>query len=543
MRIEEFGDLEIAVGDFAAEYVARHVYSMSIGGRSNNTRSIFKYPKTHFILRRLRAVCKELGEPFEPTPAVAAWFKKRELQYKLRLGSLMAPIPETALTPRAHQLRCYNFARHLPSCMLSVAMSGGKSKIALDLITNLRERKVLVVCPNKVLPVWPIEHAKHRTDGTPGILVPYGSAIERAQEAADFFRDNGDTGIIVVNYQMVWREPFASWAMAQSWDRIVLDEIHNIKAPGGKASVFLFRLGQRAKARIGLSGTVIADRPPDMYAQFRFLDCGIFGTSYQNWDNEYVIRNPYLPQKIDGYKNEPVMMKKFYSITYEVGDGEIDLPPETEMRRYAEFESAEMSRYKKFSKTGVLLLKDYDLVADNSLAKYGRLQQMTGGTILVRGEKAHQNREFFFSDAKAKLLAETVTEINKPFVVCYRYDADREIVMKAVEAAGHTPGEISGRRNDYVDWLAGKFSCIVVQASAAAEGVDLTRAKFVVFYSYSLSLKDFTQLKRRVRRSNQKDPVGYIYLMVKGTIDEIIVDALEGKHDVIQYLQTMNREG
>jgi superfamily II DNA or RNA helicase len=60
--------------------------------------------------------------------------------------------------------------------------------------------------------------------------------------------------VIVINYDSAWRSPFAEWALKQKWDLVVADEIHRCKAPGGKASRFLARLGQATRFRLGCSG-------------------------------------------------------------------------------------------------------------------------------------------------------------------------------------------------------------------------------------------------------------------------------------------------
>src|SRR5207302_255726 len=81
----------------------------------------------------------------------------------------------------------------------------------------------------------------------------------------------------VLNYDSAWRSPFAEWALKQKWDLVVADEIHRCKAPGGKASRFLARLGKAARFRLGLSGTPMPHSPLDVYAYYRFLDPRIFG--------------------------------------------------------------------------------------------------------------------------------------------------------------------------------------------------------------------------------------------------------------------------
>src|SRR5690606_42059487 len=58
----------------------------------------------------------------------------------------------------------------------------------------------------------------------------------------------------------------SEFLLGRAWDMVILDESHKIKAPGGKASLFCARLGQRAVNRLILTGTPMPHSPLDIYA-------------------------------------------------------------------------------------------------------------------------------------------------------------------------------------------------------------------------------------------------------------------------------------
>ena len=112
---------------------------------------------------------------------------------------------------------------------------------------------------------------------------------DEAQRKINLAKARGVPVVVVINYDSAWRTPFAEWALKQKWDLVVADEIHRCKAPGGKASRFLARLGKAARFRLGLSGTPMPHSPLDVYGYFRFIDATIFGWSYNRFRQHFAV--------------------------------------------------------------------------------------------------------------------------------------------------------------------------------------------------------------------------------------------------------------
>ena len=66
-----------------------------------------------------------------------------------------------------------------------------------------------------------------------------------------------------------------------------------------------------------------------------------------------------------------------------------------------------------------------------------------------------------------------------------------------------------------------------MQISAGGVGVDLTRARYSIFYSLSFSLGEYDQALARVHRPGQTRPVEHIHLVARNTVDVKIMRALE----------------
>ena len=96
---------------------------------------------------------------------------------------------------------------------------------------------------------------------------------------------------MVVNYESAWR--LEKELLAYNADLIIADEAHKLKENRSKQSKGLHTLGDKARFKLLLTGTVITNRELDVFSQYRFFNPQIFGTSF------YAFRNQYFD--MDGY--------------------------------------------------------------------------------------------------------------------------------------------------------------------------------------------------------------------------------------------------
>ncbi|MFH1184487.1 MAG: DEAD/DEAH box helicase [Chloroflexota bacterium] len=175
---------------------------------------------------------------------------------------------------------------------LHAGMGCGKSKVCIDSIISYDFHKTLILCPSSVVRVWPGEFAKYAAgpvelvalDASVGSIAKRVKAAEMAAKRAAALKR---PLVVVINYEAAWREPFAGWAAGMEWDLVVGDELHRCKAPAGKASKWVEGLRAKARHMVGLSGTPMPWGPTDIFAQFRALDPGIFGSSMTRFRLRY----------------------------------------------------------------------------------------------------------------------------------------------------------------------------------------------------------------------------------------------------------------
>ncbi len=212
-----------------------------------------------------------------------------------------------------HQREALTFVKDKPGSMLAMEMGTGKSKVAIDLMDAQDYRRVLILCPLSVVAgVWPGELTKHSRAPWTVLPLAHGSVKDK-QAQAEMALASAERVAVVINYESAWREPFGSWAKKQKWDLVVMDESHRCKSPGGVASRYCSRLSDRIPQRLALTGTPMPHSPLDIYAQYRALDKGIYGTSYFRFKSRYAVMGGWSNQQVVGYQHQEEFQEKLYS--------------------------------------------------------------------------------------------------------------------------------------------------------------------------------------------------------------------------------------
>jgi SNF2 family DNA or RNA helicase len=442
--------------------------------------------------------------------------------------------------PWRHQVEAFQFTmerlvRGAGATLLALEMGVGKTLVALMVLAALAAKRILICCPLRVVPVWEQQIERHLD--LPLIVVTLddsaGSVANKTKLAEEKLRLAEVTGrplVVVINYDSVWRAPFAEWAEKQQWDLIIADESHRLKAPGGKASLAFKRLRPHARGRLALTGTPMPHSPLDVYAQFRFLSQTIFGPSFAAFRQKFAVMGGFQRKQVTGFQCLDELEALMRTITYRVSKDVLDLPPQTHVTYHCELSREAQRIYRDLEEDFVAEVLDGRITASNAMVKLLRLQQVAGGWVKTDDGQHHR-----VDSAKEKLLADTLEDIgsNEPVVVFCRFHADLDAVHEAAKSAGYQSLELSGRRDELKRWQSGDAQVLAVQISAGGVGVDLTRARYSIYYSLSFSLGEYDQALSRVHRPGQTRPVEHIHLVARNTVDTKIMRALEKRAEVV----------
>lgn len=452
-----------------------------------------------------------------------------------------------------NQEEAVQFALSHSACMLDMEMGTGKTRSALDTVFERKDvRKILIVCPKAVIPVWRENLNKfHKWDDWQCWDLQKGTIKKKAADLELWEESFGDLEyfgklFVVVNYDIVWKQDMGAYLYTRTcFDMIILDESHRAKAAGTKVSKYLAMIGKRAKYRMCLSGTPMANSPLDVYGQYRFLDPSIFGTNFSRFQDQYAIMGGPERRFVVGFKNQNELNEKFRSIAYTCKMDDIKdrlklpdvLPPIT---RYVNLPAKDMKTARDLGKEFIAECGSGNVVVNNALVKMLRLQQISSGFCLTQEDPFSDAKPEELNTAKQDGFLDILSDMSPlaSLVVFAVFRHDIGVIIESARKSKREVFELSGQKNELEEWKkADPGAIIVVQIQSGAEGVDLTKANHAVYYSLPHSLALYNQSMARLYRPGQTRPVSFIHLLAEDTIDVSMYDSLVHKKDVIEAIK------
>lgn len=430
---------------------------------------------------------------------------------------------------------------------LLMEMGTGKTLVSIAVAGCMYQhdkvKRVLVVAPLSIHSVWEEEFAQY-SDFPYSMTILKGTATKKRQQLKKLPSEG--LQVVVVSYESAWR--LEKELLAYDADLVIADEAHKMKENRTSQSKGMHHIGDKAKYKLLLTGTVITNRELDVFSQYRFLNPQVFGTSF------CMFRNRYFDMM--GYGNHtPVFRKcttddflqKLHSVAYRVTKEEcLDLPAITEEVRIVELAAFAAKIYSAVEAESYAKLAESEVTTTNILTRIMRLSQITGGHLT--GDEGIVNVVGYDKlNALSDILDAAMAE-EKKVVIMARFIVElyaiQELLLERKIGYAVVHGGIMDRGKQ-IQRFQHDDNCrvFVGQIAAAGLGITLTAASTMVFFSMDYNMSNFEQAKARIHRAGQKENCHYIYLVCKGTIDGKVLYALQKKVDLAKMLVDDYRNG
>ena len=304
-------------------------------------------------------------------------------------------------------------------------------------------------------------------------------------------------------------------------------------------------MGKKCRVRRIATGSPITNSPLDLYSQFAFLDKQILGCgSYYAFRNVFAnieritTRQGQSFDKIISYKNLPILSKRIEDFSFRVTKKEcLDLPDKIYITRDVELTPEKKKLYKEMKNLSFTMYEDDIMSVQVALTKILRLHQILCGSYTTdEGEvKPIPNN-------RTTALEEVLEECSGKVIIWANYLQNIEDIKKMLtEKYGeesfvvYTGATSSDSRVDAISLFQNANSPVrffVGNVQTAGRGITLTAAQTVIYYSNNYSLEMRQQSEDRAHRVGQVNPVTYIDLVVRESLDEKIIRALLAKRNI-----------
>lgn len=432
---------------------------------------------------------------------------------------------------------------------LFVPMGAGKTVsvlTALDTLSLLDDVfPVLVVAPLRVArSTWPDEiakwaHLKHLT-----VSVITGSIAQR-WKALDT-----DADIVCINYDnLVW----LAEACGDRWPFkvIVADEATRLKGfrtrQGTQRAKALAKYAHKTARYIGLTGTPAANGLQDLWALAWFVDKGerlglTFKAFTDRWFQSIATTAGFTMIKPLAHAQREIEDKlKDICLSIDLSQ-HIDIREPVVNTIEVQLPVAARKIYDQMEREMFAeLRKDKDIAAFSAAAKTMKCLQIANGAVYTdetgAWEEIHQ--------AKLDALESIVEEANgMPVLVAYHFKSDLARLQKRFRSGRVLDADPKTIR----DWNAGKIPVLFAHPASAGHGLNLQDgSNILAFFSLNWNLEERLQIIERIGPARQAQsghdrPVFIHNIIAKGTIDELVLQRVEGKRDVVTLiLEAMRR--
>lgn len=447
------------------------------------------------------------------------------------------PNLQAKLTAFPYQNDAFEAVKDLEYAAIFHEQGLGKTKIAIDLLLywlkNTSIDTVLVVTKKQLVANWLREFKTHTS------LKP---AVLNTDKQNNYYTFTGPARVVVTNFEVLVGEKnrFSLYLKSRNV-AIIIDESAKLKNPEANLTQTFFDLAPLFQKRVIMTGTPVANRPYDIWAQIYFLDHGLsLGSDFSEFKRATDLSNK-LAESSELQKHFEDTLSKIYnkiqkfSVRETKNSGIISLPDKVFIRESADFLPRQKDLYDKIrEELKVEVIQDGEITEDDSSASVKRLLrlvQVTSNPRLVdesyRGESA--------KEAVLDRLIHQIIDAGEKCIVWTSFIENVDEFTQRYSEYGsvkiHGGMRMQDRNQSVERFRTEGYNVLFATPASAKEGLTLTMANHVIFYDRGFSLDDYLQAQDRIHRISQKKTCYIHNIIINDSIDEWVDILLKSKQN------------
>ena len=422
-----------------------------------------------------------------------------------------------------YQREIINKAKSIPNLGLFLPPGLGKTATTLTIISEQFEGKTLIIAPKRVAEtVWDAEVAKWQHLRHLKVSKIIGTSTQRMAGL------NIEADIYLINLENV------AWLCDVSpklvFTNLVIDESSRFKDPSTKRFKALKKHLKEFQRRVILTGTPTPQGIADLWSQVGILDLGArLETTLTKFRDKYLQPDQMNRHTRVVYSWKPKLgadlqiQEKISDICYSLkAEDYLELPPLTNLHHSIELDKTARTKYDELRKDMVVSIKKEKITAPTAAALANKLLQFTSGAVYNEDGEAQEVHR-----AKLERLESIMEESSSPTLVFYHFKHSlQRIRLQFPEAVVLDDDNIAA-------WRRGEIRMLLAHPQSGGIGLNLQcnvgDTAQTVWFDLPWSSENYIQANARIYRQGQEKPVIIHHLTIAKSIDEHVVDVLEGK--------------
>ena len=447
--------------------------------------------------------------------------------------------------PFPYQEEGINFGLNHDKWLLLDSPGLGKTLQTILLAEELKRREgvkhCLIVCGvNMLKSNWLQEIEKH------SILSAVVIGLKRnkkgrmvttsVRERIEQLKSKIDDYFVIINIEMLRNKEVVSVLCNKKYnqyDMIICDEIHKCKDPSAEQTKGLLKL--KAKHVVGLTGTLLLNDPIDAYMPMKWI--GEEKSSMGRFKSSYYSYGGLFGNEIVGYKNLDYLRFCLSKCSLRRPKDILGLDEKNIIVEHLDMNDAHQTFYNNIVEGVVEEADKVELMPANVLSMVTRLRQATSCPSILTSQSNVNSTKI----DRAVELCDSIISSNEKVVIFSMYKETVYELQKRLNKYNPVvgTGDLSTEeieRNKDLFQNNPNTKVFIGTFAKMSTGITLTAASYMICIDSNWTQADNTQAEDRIYRIGTKGGVFIYYLVCKNTIDEKVLEIVNNKSIVSDFV-------